>query len=317
VLDRRVVFVTGKGGVGRTTVAAALGLAAARAGKRTIVAEVAEQERLGVLFGAGPLGHGERELAPGLHGISIDPEKAIEEWLRHQLRSGTLAGVLGGSRIFQYLATAAPGLSELVTIGKVWDMAQLERRTTGSAFDLAIVDAPATGHGVAMLRAPGTYASIARVGPVSRHAGHIHDFLVDPALTAIVAVALPEEMPVNETIDLEGRLDEELGRGLDAIVVNAVEPERLKAAEAKQLEAVDTHVVGNAPRGRGGAGTASARAAIEAALVGRRRAAAQHGQVRRLRRAATAPVSTLPRLPTPDIGLDDLETLSRDLERRL
>lgn len=305
VLDSRVVFVTGKGGVGRTTVAAALGLAAARAGKRTIVAEVAEQERLGALFGIEALGHGERELVPGLHGISIDPRKAIEEWLSHQLRSGTLAGVLGGSRIFQYLATAAPGLSELVTIGKVWDMAQLERRTTGSEFDLAIVDAPATGHGVAMLRAPGTYASIARVGPVSRHAGHIHDFLVDPALTAIVAVALPEEMPVNETIDLEGRLDAELGRGLDAIVVNAVEPERLKAAEAKRLEAVV------------GAGTAPARAAIDAALSGRRRAAAQHGQVRRLRRAAAAPVSTLPKLPTADIGLSEVEELSRALERKL
>jgi anion-transporting ArsA/GET3 family ATPase len=317
MLDQRLVFVTGKGGVGRTTVAAALGLASARAGKRTIVAEVAEQERLGVLFDAGPLDHGERELAPGLHGISIDPQQAIEEWLRHQLRSSTLAGALGGSRVFQYLATAAPGLSELVTIGKVWDLAQFDRRTAGEPFDVAIVDAPATGHGVAMLCAPSTYESVARVGPVSRHAGQIHDFLVDPARTAIVAVALPEEMPVNETIDLEARLDDELGRGLDAIVVNAVEPERLKAAEAKRLEALDTHVVAIGPRGTGGAGSPGARSAIEAALVGRRRAAAQQSQVRRLRRAASAPVMTLPRLPTPDVGLDELDELSHALERRL
>lgn len=306
MLDRRLIFVTGKGGVGRTTVAAALGLAAARAGKRTIVAEVAEQERLGVLFGAGPLDHGERELAPDLHGISIDPEKAIEEWLQRQLKSSTLAGMLGGSRIFQYLAMAAPGLSELVTIGKVWDLAQFERRTPGTSFDLAIVDAPATGHGIAMLRAPSTYESVARVGPVSSQAGTIHRFLADPSCTAVVAVALPEEMPVNETIELEDRLTEEMGRGLDAIVMNGVEPQRLKAADAKRLEGLDT-----------GAASESARAAVRAALMAQHRTAAQQSQLRRLRRAADAPVVTLPRLPAPDLDAAALETLSRELEKKL
>ena len=98
--------------------------------------------------------------------MSVDPEEAKREWLRYQLKSRTLAGVLGGSSLFQYLTAAAPGLTELVTIGKVWDLAQLEPRAGTPAFDLAIVDAPATGHGLAMLRAPSTYATIARVGPV-------------------------------------------------------------------------------------------------------------------------------------------------------
>src|SRR3954453_8769979 len=110
LLDKRLVLVTGKGGVGKTTVAAALGLKAAREGKRTIVCEVAEQERLAALFGEDPGGHRERELAPGLFGMSIDPERAKEEWLQYQLRSGTLAGLLGHSRVFQYLTAAAPGL---------------------------------------------------------------------------------------------------------------------------------------------------------------------------------------------------------------
>jgi anion-transporting ArsA/GET3 family ATPase len=305
LLDKRLVIVAGKGGVGRTTVAAALGLAAVRAGKRVIVTEVAEQERLAALFGAPPLGHEEGELADGLFGLSIDPERALSEWLRHQLRSGALAGVLGHSKIFQLLTAAAPGVPELVTIGKVWDMAQLERRTGGSVFDLAIVDAPATGHGLAMLRAPKTYAAIARVGPIARQARIIADFLANEGQTGVVAVALPEEMPVNETLDLEQRLDDEIGRGLDAIVVNAVEPERFSSAEAEQLGTLN------------GRASAPARAAVAAALAERKRAGAQHGQVRRLRRGTDTPVATLPRLAAPEIGPDELERLSRELERRL
>ena len=180
------MLVTGKGGVGRTTIAAALGVLAARRGKRTVVCEVAEQERLAALFGIAGVGHEERELAPGLHAVSVQPERAKEEWLQYQLKSETLAGVLGGSRLFQYLTAAAPGLSELVTIGKVWDLAQLERRTGGSVFDLTIVDSPPTGHGLAMLRAPATYATVARVGPISRQARIIDAFLRDHGSTGVL-----------------------------------------------------------------------------------------------------------------------------------
>ena len=221
LLDKRLVLVTGKGGVGKTTVAAALGLIAARRGKRVVLCEVAEQTRLSGML--------ERLPHEGLHLVSVDPERAKEEWLRYQLKSRTLAAVLGGSGLFQYLTAAAPGLTELVTMGKVWDLAQLEPRTGGPGYDLAIVDAPATGHGLAMLRAPSTYASIARVGPVGRHAERIDSFVRDPAQTGVLTVALPEEMPVNETVEFERALRRELDLAVDTIVVNALHPVPVQA----------------------------------------------------------------------------------------
>ncbi len=297
---------TGKGGTGKTTVSAALGLIAARQGKRTMVCEVAEQSRVPNLFGRDGAGFSEVELAENLWAISVDPEHAREEWLKFQLRSGALAGVLNSSRIFSYLAAAAPGLAELVTVGKVWELAQLQRKTSkASPYDIVIVDAPATGHGVAMLRAPKTFREAARVGPVANQAGRIHEFLADPAQTAVVAVALAEDMPVNETLDLGGRLKEEMGQHIQSIVVNAVYPERFNGAEAQAIAAAD------------GKPSKAARGALAAALSEHERARAQRSQLRRLRREADAPVSTLPFLFEPEIGAEQVEALSRELERRL
>jgi anion-transporting ArsA/GET3 family ATPase len=297
LLDKRLLLVTGKGGVGKTTVAAALGLKAAGEGRRTIVCEVAEQERLPGLFGDGSPGHEEQELAPGLFGMSIDPERAKEEWLRYELRSSTLAGLLGHSRLFHYLTAAAPGLTELVTIGKVWELAQLQRKSAhASPYDLVIVDSPATGHGLAMLRAPRTFSEVARVGPIHRQAGKIHSFLADPTSTGVLTVALPEEMPVSETLDLGQRLRTEMGMEIGRIVVNQLLPERFTAAEAERMEAVD----GDSP-------------AIRAALTEYRRARVQRSQLRRLRRSTDAPVTTLPYLFAPNFGRDHLESLAARL----
>jgi len=306
VLDKRLVFVTGKGGTGKTIVSAALGLVAARQGKRTMVCEVAEQNRIPALFGREGAGFSEVELAENLYAISVDPEHAREEWLKFQLHSGALAGVLNGSRIFSYLAAAAPGLAELVTVGKLWELAQLERKTAkASPYDIVIVDAPATGHGVAMLRAPKTFRDVARVGPVASQADKIHKFLANPRQTAVVAVALAEDMPVNETLDLADRLGDEMGQHLQAIVVNAVYPERFSGADAEAIASAD------------GRPSQAVSDALGAALSEHRRAKAQRSQLRRLRSEAEAPVSTLPFLFEPEIGGDEVEALSRELERRL
>src|SRR3954471_5761723 len=226
LLDKRLVFVTGKGGVGKTTVAACLARVAARRGKRVILCEVAAEETR----------HDEIEVAPGIHSIAVDPEHAMREYLSDQV--GTrLSKLMTSSRVFTYLAAAAPGMRELLTIGKVWDLAQLDQRRTGDIpYDLVILDAPATGHALGMLRTPRTFRDVARVGPISRQAGRIDAFLSDPELTGVVAVAAPEEMPVNETIEFIDALGAEMSISPDAVVVNGVFPDRFRDADLAAIE---------------------------------------------------------------------------------
>jgi len=167
ILDKRLVFVMGKGGTGKSTVAAALGLAGARRGKRVLLCEVAGQQRVQrELTGEVPRDpYEETELAPGLWGVSVDPESALEEYLRSQLPSRALFEILSRSRVFQYLVAAAPGSRELLTVGKIWETAQMDRPWTEAEgrYDLVVVDAPATGHGLALLSSARTFKDIARV----------------------------------------------------------------------------------------------------------------------------------------------------------
>jgi anion-transporting ArsA/GET3 family ATPase len=306
LFDKRLVFVTGKGGVGRTTVAAALGLAAAERGKRVIVCEVAQHEHLSRTFRRDAAGFSETELRERLYSISIDPRQALEEYLAGQMGSQRLSSLLTGNRIFDYFVAAAPGVKELATIGMAWEVAQLERRRSGATpYDLAIVDAPASGHGLAMLTTPRTYAEVARVGPIRRRARMIEDFVTDPSQTGYVAVSLAQEMPVTETIEFTHKLRDELGMTPDAVVVNALLPERFSAEEAAEIA-----------RAAAMNGSSRLSPVLRAALAEHRRARGQRAQLRRLRRA-TGGALTLPFLFTPELGTRELETLAARLVRKL
>src|SRR5215217_1903531 len=299
--DRRLLYVTGKGGVGKTTVAAALGVAAARAGRRTIVCEVAEQDRVSRAFRReGVVPETEVQLADNLWAITIDPQRALQEWLGHQV-GGIGLRVLARSSAFKYFVAAAPGAKELITIGKIWELGQAQRWTRSNpTYDLVIVDAPSSGHGLAMLTTPRTFGEIARVGPIRRQAFRIRDLLADPDRTGYVAVALPEEMPVNETLELEQRLPAAVGSRLEAIVVNGLWPDRFSAADAATLRA-----------------SADGRPELRAAISSYERARGQRTHLRRLRRATDAKVVTLPYLFDADVGLPEYERLASTLARKL
>ena len=295
LLAKKLVIVTGKGGVGKSTVALAIGAAAARAGKRTIVCEVAAQERLSRAFHHDKVGFREAEMAPNLWTISIDPDESMREYVLLQLKVKAMRDLLFRSKIFTYLAAATPGLRELVTIGKIWELALDERRVKGARpYDLVIVDAPATGHGVGFLQTPRTFANVARVGPIAAQAETLHKFVTDKRKTGVAIVALPEEMPVNETAKLEHDLKEEVGVAVDRIFLNGLYPERFSADDEAEIESEFDDSEG------------SVRSALRAALSERRRAVAQREQLARLEEITEAPIRTMPFLFEPDLDYEHL-----------
>lgn len=300
IFGHELLVVTGKGGVGKTTVDTALGVAAARRGLRTIVAEVSARDDVTRTLGSEDSQRDrEVELEFGVHHTSIDPDEALREYLSDQLPP-PFPELLSASRTFGYLAAATPGLREMLTIGKVWELAQQTRRRDGDKpYDLVILDAPATGHGLAVLTAPQTFARTARLGRVERHASIIGELISDPRRTAVVAVARPEELPVNETLQLERRLADEVGLPLSLAVANRVTPNRFSAREASELEGLGTGVVAVAAQRRN------------------RRARAQHNQVARMRRGLSCPVVSLHDLLHPALDAAAIRSLSGDLERVL
>lgn len=303
LLDKRLVIVTGKGGTGKSTVAAALALLAARQGKRAIVAEVAARADVSrTLAGAASGAFVERVLDHGVSHISIDPEGALEEYLRDQLPHRALAELLSSSRMFGLFAAATPGMRELLSIGKVWELAQPERRTPGAEpYDLVILDAPATGHGVAIIEAPRTFADAVSVGPVARQGRIINEMLSDQSCTGVIAVARPQELAVTETLALRNALRERMGLGFDLVVVNGMEPDRFAAADVAALRAA-----------------APTSAPADSALRAHGRARGQRNQLARLRRGLCGePVACLPFVFAPALEADAVRRLSTELERRL
>ena len=295
--DRELHFITGKGGVGKTTVALAAAIAAARRGKRVVFCEVAGQARAQRLYGldARPPGH-ELRLEHGVWATTIDPVLALEEWTGRQIGSRRLVGLLTHSNAFAAFVNAAPGARELVAITKAWELGRDERWVKGrGSYDVVVVDGPASGHGVGMLRTPRTFAEIARVGPIAAQARKVVELLEDAARSAVVAVASPAELSVSETLDLEQRVAGALGRPLDAVVVNGVLPRRFSANDLERLIAGDGEVP--AP-------------VLAAARRQHGQGCAQQSQLARLRRHVAAPVTTLPLVAVARLGVEDVRGLA-------
>jgi energy-coupling factor transporter ATP-binding protein EcfA2 len=317
LLDRELIFITGKGGVGKTTMAAAIGLAAAETGRRVIVAEVGEQSRVPAMFGRhGSSAGSEIELEGGLSGITIDPDRALLEWL--QSVGGRVSGrLLASSGTFQYFAAAAPGAQELVSMVKIWQLTRSARERR-RRHDLVVVDAPSTGHALGMLGSPQTFGAIARVGPIAGQTQQVRDLLCDPARTAYLAVALGTEMAVTEALEVQDGLGRQLGRGLDAVIVNGLMPRRFSASEMQSIAALGSART----RVGGGDGDAPAppsavrHAAAHAARAVDVRSRTQHNQMARLRRREFQ-VLGVPFHWGPRLDLRALRGIAEGLSRKL
>ncbi len=312
VLERELLVVTGKGGVGKTTMTAALGLLGARRGLRTIMVEVGEQRRLPALLGRpSDAEHGvEVDLGDGLFSLTIDPDRVLRRWLA-KLGGRVSARVLGSSSTFQYFVAAAPGAREMLSMVELWELTQNTRGRLGAGYDLVILDAPATGHALAMMRSPRTFAAIARVGPLAGQARRVHELLDDPARSGYLAVALGTELAVTETLELARRLRGELGRELDATLLNGTFAQRFDGGELARIEALSAdrdHVLLST--------------AARAARAAHERGRTQQNQIARLRRRRSgedppARVLGVPFIFQPELELADVRQIADLLERKL
>ena len=233
LLERRLVFVTGKGGTGKTTVASALALLAASQGKKVLICEVDAKGELAGYYESPPTAFKEREVQPGLFAMAMDTEAALREYLRMQLHIPIVGRIGPVAKAFDFLATAAPGVREILTVGK------LCFEVRDGPWDLVVVDAPATGHIVGQLAAPQAVNGLVKVGMIRNQTDWMLEMLSDPATTGLLAVCTPEEMPVTETIELADRVREETTVQLAAVVVNRVLPELFGRQEEAVFDALN------------------------------------------------------------------------------
>ena len=295
LLDRRLVFVTGKGGVGKTSVAAGLALRAAGEGKRTLLCEVDAKGDVAAAFESGPLAFAPTEVADNLHAMVMSTEESLKEYLRIHLRLPLVTRIGPLARSFDFVASAAPGVREVLTIGK------LAYEVREDHYDIVVVDASATGHVVGQLASPAAIHDLVRVGLVREQTDWMLDILRDPAVTGTAIVAVPEEMPVTETLELSERLGTETEVDLAAVIVNRVLPELFGEREEAAYEAL---VAGHADELAEVAGPSVRHVLNGASLaVQLRRTRAAH--IARLRSGlpASVPMPIVPELFTRETGI--------------
>ena len=230
LLDLRLVFVTGKGGVGKTTVAAGLAQLAAEHGKRVLVCEADAKGDVTGLFEAPPTDFTPREISPGIWSMSMDTEASLREYLKLHLRIPIMGRIGPLAKAFDFVATAAPGVREILTVGK------LAYEVRERHYEVVVADAPATGHIVGQLAAPQAINELVKVGLIRSQTDWMLEILSDPQRTGLVIVTTPEEMPVNETIELAGRVEKETTVDLASVIVNRVLPELFGHSEEETFE---------------------------------------------------------------------------------
>lgn len=299
----RVVFVSGKGGVGKTTVAASLALAASRAGLRVLLCEVEQRDSLAPLFGLEHLRYEERVLEPRLRAISIEPDESLVEYLRLFYGIPRISRALVTSKAVEFATQIAPGLRDILLVGKIKE-AENRQSPAGPVYDVIVVDAPPTGRLPRFLDAPRAIGNLVSSGPISRQAQGVLDVTTNPERCQVVLVTLPEELPMRETLEAREALSE-IGVASGPIICNQLWPQVDEIADASAIEAA----VINA-----GTSPSDAKVLTEAVMRSARRAVDQRAVIGRLEKDLGEPVVTLPYLFTAEIARSDLDVFARRLE---
>lgn len=299
LLDRRLLFVTGKGGVGKSTVTAALALLAAEQGQRVLLVEVDARGNLTNLFEHPPVGFEPTAVYPGVYAMQLRTEASLREYLKLNLRIPVVGRIGALANVFDFVANAAPGVKEILTVGKVcWEVREsIEGRAD---WDLVVVDAAATGHVLAQLDAPRTIRELVHTGPIRSQTEWMLDILSSPAITALNVVTAPEEMPVNETIELVARAREETTVPLGTVIVNRVLPEPLTVEDEPTFHAMSAPDARSVLRTTLGDGIDGVMDAAHLAVALRR---SRVGHLTTLRDAVDLPMLYLPYLFVRDHGL--------------
>ncbi len=294
LLDKRLWIVSGKGGVGKSTISAALALRSARAGRRTLVCEVNTQERISRLLERPAAGPNITLLEENLWAVDVRPQEAMREYGLMVLRFEALYKTVFENRVVRYFLRFIPSLQELVLLGKILFHMQEKHPDGRPVWDTIVMDAPATGHAITFLRVPQVLMQTVPPGPMSREAMRMRDLLEDPAQTAAVLVSLPEEMPVNETLELHAALRDQVKVRTHAAVLNAAFPERFTEDDLEAL--VDQPGL------------------LRVARVHHDRAAQTVLAEMKLERNLGVAVHEVPRIFTPSFGRAAIEQISGHLE---
>jgi anion-transporting ArsA/GET3 family ATPase len=237
VYDRRFVLFTGKGGVGKTTIASAFALSCARRGERTLLVEINTTDKMGRLFGAAEVGTEIAEVEENLFAVNVTPAAAMEEYALMMLKVRLVYKAVFENRIVSSFLRAVPGLNELVMLGKAYYHA-VEKEDGAYLWDKVVVDAPATGHGIFFLQIPSVITSILESGNMFDEAARMQAVLSDPNFTALNIVTLPEEMPVNEAFMMWEAARDKLDIQVASVIANAVYEPRFDAELGRDLERV-------------------------------------------------------------------------------
>jgi anion-transporting ArsA/GET3 family ATPase len=287
---QRLLIVTGKGGVGKTTLSAALALGSARRGLKTLVCEINTKERVTTLLGRPEVGAEIGSLEENLWAVNVRPAEALREYALMILKFESIYNAVFGNRLVSYFLRFIPSIAEITMLGKILFHLRELRPDGTYRFDRIVIDAPATGHAITFLSVPQVVIETVPPGPLAQDATWMRDLLVDPKITGTVLVSLPEELPVNETLELHQALTQRVKLATTATVLNGFIPSRFSQDERAHLPVELADV----------------------ARVHELRATLSTDAERRLA-TLPAPLIRVPRLYTPTFGRQAIEAVEKAL----